>query len=110
MSRHSPSHLCCAAVQRQIDDAADVVTALMEDINESLFVPTAIADITGVSGKLIHCTSEARVPGPFCHAMGGLRPLKMLRRQSRTLLPCLAQEMLLTSRRSRLSAKQWRRG
>ena len=42
------SHLCCAAVQRQIDDAADVVTALMEDITEQLFVPTAIADITGV--------------------------------------------------------------
>ncbi|CAL5227265.1 g10195 [Coccomyxa viridis] len=34
-------------LQRQIDDAAEVVTALMEDINERLFVPTAIADITG---------------------------------------------------------------
>ena len=35
------------AVQKQIDDAADVVTGLMDEINERLFLPTAIADITG---------------------------------------------------------------
>ena len=49
MVDHSPlpEHQLCAAVQKQLDDAADVVTALMEDINQQLFLPTAIADITG---------------------------------------------------------------
>ena len=37
------------AVQKQIDDAADVVTSLMDEINERLFLPTAIADITGTT-------------------------------------------------------------
>jgi len=44
--------LHCATVQKQISDAADVVTALMEDITEQLFVPTAIADITGTLSSL----------------------------------------------------------
>ncbi len=37
----------CCTVATQIHDAANVVTALLEDINEQLFVPTAIADIIG---------------------------------------------------------------
>ena len=30
------------------------MTAIMEDINEQLFVPTAIADITGASYTFVH--------------------------------------------------------
>jgi hypothetical protein len=35
-----------AAVQKQVDRAADIVDDLMEDINKELFVATAVADIT----------------------------------------------------------------
>ena len=49
---HRTEHLLFLTVQKQIDDAADVVTGLMDEINERLFLPTAIADITGISTHL----------------------------------------------------------
>ena len=73
----SLSHLCCAAVQRQIDDAAEVVTALMEDINERLFVPTAIADITGVSSRLVCAHIIPGLLGPPCCTEEGPRLVKV---------------------------------
>lgn len=45
-------------MQKQIDDAADVVTSLMDEINERLFLPTAIADITGTTTSLRYLTSS----------------------------------------------------
>ena len=51
---HKIEYLLCCTVSKQIDEAANVVTALMEDINEQLFVPTAIADITGAQPVIYH--------------------------------------------------------
>lgn len=44
---HKIEYLPCCTVSKQIEEAENVVTGLMEDINEQLFVPTAIAEITG---------------------------------------------------------------
>lgn len=53
-----------AAVQKQVDRAADIVDELMEEINKELFVATAVADITRETTAICCTCKPLRLHNP----------------------------------------------